>query len=147
MYEDIDITTERLLASNQQLLDGYAALDPNSEDYVRKVEALTKMHHEVVEDLKNLSNDSIETRKLDADDARLKKESVWHAVGNAVQLLGIVLTGALGVAELKSMNKRFEQATRKEADEAILTTTDRTVVTDGLRSRPSGGFKLPFLGK
>lgn len=136
-------TTERLVASNEALLRAYRELDLTSGNSIEQLEALAKLQHEVVEDTKNETNRVIVKEQLEADERKAEKESKGRIFGNILQGVGIAVTLGLGVAQLLSDNWRFERATRKEEDEAILTTTDRTVVTDGLRSKPNQ-FKLPF---
>lgn len=116
--------TERLLKANEALLKLYDSLDPEAEDYLKKLNTAKGVHQTIVDDVT-----TAETKRANKE---REKIDVWK----------IIATAVTGVLSSVASIFLFCRATEKEKDEAILSQTDKTVVQTGLRERLADRIKF-----
>ena len=131
--------TQRLLKTNEKLLEALDNLDPTDPNYWKNLHTIEALHSSVVHDVElelsdqqkdkeiELERDrnAIEERKIiEAERSNRKGEKL--EISKQAVVVGTTLLSTFGGWAM------FKRATRKEADEAILTTTDQTVVKSGL---------------
>lgn len=134
-----ELLTQRLLKTNEKLLEALDNLDPSDPNYWKNLHTIEALHSSVVHDVElelsdqqkdkeiELERDrnAIEERKIvEAERANRKGEKL--EISKQAVVVGTTLLSTFGGWAM------FKRATRKEADEAILTTTDQTVVKSGL---------------
>ena len=134
-----EMLTRRLMATNENLLKALEALDPSDPDYWKNLKTIEALHSSVVRDVElelsdrqkdkeidvEYERNAIEERKI-AESERANRKGEKLEISKQVVLVGTSLLSFFGGW------KMFNRATKKEADEAILTTTDQTVVKSGL---------------
>lgn len=156
-------TEKRLLAANKALLKAYETLDPSSEDYKERLEAIAKLHKEIAADVKNESEKSskvidqeLESKKLEEEQrANLKREEL-EAIEkeleaerleedkkehNVHSILDIIGKGLMGFSIVTQIAMFWRSTKRENGDgngdgKPYLDKTSSTVVQEGLR----GGF-------
>ena len=122
---------KRLSTANDALREAYESLDPESEDYKEKLEAIAKLHKEIANDeLKDLACDRLEEEKR----ANRKRETL-DVIGKIIIVGTTLFTGVSQLAMFWRSSKR-EDGDEKHDGKPYLTQTDKTVVQEGLR----GGF-------
>lgn len=134
-----ELLTQRLLKTNEKLLEALDNLDPTDPNYWKNLHTIEALHSSVVHDVElelsdqqkdkeiELERDrnAIEERKIvEAERSNRKGEKL--EISKQAVVVGTTLLSTFGGWAM------FKRATRKEADEAILTTTDQTVVKSGL---------------
>lgn len=141
MEDAREILNKRILESNKALLDIYANLDPTDPKYWEHLKIAQAFHKGVIEDQQADMGDQRKKEELDieADKNEIELRKVEEAersnrkgerleVSKQAVMVGTTLFSTLAGVWM------FKRSTKKEADEAILTTTDQTVVKNGLGS-------------
>lgn len=153
-YMNKELLDKRLIKSNEALVRLYeqmAKLDPSDPDYVEKLKAVAAVHKTVVEDAKNETSRIMETERLRVETEKNdmlainaseqleldskkaedeKRAGFWRNVMDGIKVAATV--GIAGVTTYAGIWK-FKQSTKFEENDALLTTTDRTIVQEGLR--------------
>lgn len=132
----------RRLAANKKLLEAIELVDPTDEDAAEKLNAIAQLYHELNQDIKNgldhedkkaenaIKESAVKAETEKAAEAN-KTEKIKAASGILGQLLVAVATAGTAFVHLYTFNR----ATAKEADEALLTQTDQTIVRNTLSGR------------
>ena len=136
-----EFVTERLLVSNEKLLQAYNELDPSDPKYWEKLKTLSALHEKLTKDLELELNAQHEEEKINIEHNRneIEQVKVEEAIranrkGEKLEISKqAVLVGTTVLSTFTGL-WMFKRSTRKEADEAILSTTDQTVVRSGLSS-------------
>lgn len=145
--------TARKLAANKALLDAIGMIDPSDEDAVQKYEAISKLYHELNADIKNdfdreakAEELKVEREKIDSE-AKTKAEAIKaerernesEAKSDTRKaILDLVGKGGIAAATIFSavaQIKMFDRSTEFEKENALLTTSEQTVVKNGLSGR------------
>lgn len=145
--------TARKLAANKALLDAIGMIDPSDEDAVQKYEAISKLYHELNADIKNdfdreakAEELKVEREKIDSE-AKTKAEAIkaererneTEAKSDTRKaILDLVGKGGIAAATIFSavaQIKMFDRSTEFEKENALLTTSEQTVVKNGLSGR------------
>lgn len=136
-----DFDTRRL-AANEKLLEAIELVDLTDEDAAEKLNAISQLYHELNQDIKNdldhkdkIAENAIKESAVKAETEKAaeanKTEKIKAASGILGQLLVAVATAGTAFVHLYTFNR----ATAKEADEALLTQTDQTIVRNTLSGR------------
>lgn len=136
-YEELDNYTERMLVGNQKLQQisewiEHAETPEERQEYLKIFAAVYK---EVAADARNADDAALRTSTLELENARLEEE---NRSNNAKELLDWVGKAALvGTTLFTGITQiwMFRRSTKKESDEAYLTTTDKTIVQESLTGR------------
>ena len=132
----------RRLEANEKLLEAIELVDLTDEDAAEKLNAISQLYHELNQDIKNgldhedkkaenaIKESAVKAEKEKAAEAN-KTEKIKAASGILGQLLVAVATAGTAFVHLYTFNR----ATAKEADEALLTQTDQTIVRNTLSGR------------
>lgn len=145
--------TARKLAANKALLDAIGMIDPSDEDAVQKYEAISKLYHELNADIKNdfdreakAEELKVEREKIDSE-AKTKAEAIKaerernesEAKSDTRKaVLDLIGKGGIAAATIFSavaQIKMFDRSTEFEKENALLTTSEQTVVKNGLSGR------------
>ena len=145
--------TARKLAANKALLDAIGMIDPSDEDAVQKYEAISKLYHELNADIKNdfdreakAEELKVEREKIDSE-AKTKAEAIkaererneTEAKSDTRKaILDLIGKGGIAAATIFSavaQIKMFDRSTEFEKENALLTTSEQTVVKNGLSGR------------
>lgn len=145
--------TARKLAANKALLDAIGMIDPSDEDAVQKYEAISKLYHELNADIKNdfdreakAEELKVEREKIDSE-AKTKAEAIkaererneTEAKSDTRKaVLDLIGKGGIAAATIFSavaQIKMFDRSTEFEKENALLTTSEQTVVKNGLSGR------------
>ena len=136
-----DMLTERLLKANEKLLEAYEQLDPKDQHYWERLKLLEGLHEKVLKDVELELTDRRKGDELDIEQDRIavEKRKVIEAErsnrkGEKLEISKQLVMVGTTVLSTWAGWKMFKRSTAKEADEAILTTTDQTVVKSGLGS-------------
>ena len=145
--------TARKLAANKALLDAIGMIDPSDEDAVQKYEAISKLYHELNADIKNdfdreAKNEELKVeREKIASEANTKAEAIkaererneTEAKSDTRKaVLDLIGKGGIAAATIFSavaQIKMFDRSTEFEKENALLTTSEQTVVKNGLSGR------------
>lgn len=136
-----EMLTERLAVTNRKLLEAYNKLDPEDPKYWEKLKTLSAMHEKVIKDVELELNDQrkesemdLEYDKLEVERRKIDEAERSNRKGEKLEISKqAVLVGTTIFSTIFGW-KMFKRSTAKEKDEAILTTTDQTVVRSGLGS-------------
>ena len=134
----------RLLEVGEKVRKQLEKLDPKDQDYGKKVEALAKMYDAAIEDFKAHSESDVANLKLETeadiehaknatDEAKNKETERANRQSEWLAKLKIGATVFVGVLTAGTNIWAFKRSTRKEDDEAYLTTTDKVTASEGLR--------------
>lgn len=134
-----ELLTKRLLVANEALLEAYGNLDPKDPEYWQKLKTLSALHEKVIRDVELELNDQHKEAELDLESERnaIEMQKINEATranrkGEKLEISKqAVLVGTTLFSGLTGL-WMFKRSTRKEADEALLTQTDQTVVKSGL---------------
>ena len=131
--------TERLLVTNEKLLEAYNALDPNDPKYWERLKTLSALHEKVIKDVELELNDqrkdeeiNLEYDRIAVEERKIAEAERSNRKGEKLEISKQgVLVGTTLLSTLTGL-WMFKRSTRKEADEALLTQTDQTVVRSGI---------------
>ena len=134
-----ELLTQRLLKTNEKLLEALESLDPKDPNYWRNLKTIEALHSSVVHDVELELSDQQKDKEIDVEYERnaIEERKIAEAErsnrkGEKLEISRQVVTAGAALASTVTGWMMFKRATRKEADEAILTTTDQTVVKSGL---------------
>lgn len=145
--------TARKLAANKALLDAIGMIDPSDPDAVKKYEAISKLYHELNADIKNDFDREAKAEELKVEREKIESEKATKAEAIAAErerteteaksdmrkaVLDIVGKGGIAAATIFSAVaqwKMFDRSTEFEKENALLTTSEQTVVKNGLSGR------------
>lgn len=145
--------TARKLAANKALLDAIGMIDPSDPDAVKKYEAISKLYHELNADIKNDFDREAKAEELKVEREKIKSEKATKAEAIAAErerteseaksdmrkaVLDVVGKGGIAAATIFSavaQIKMFDRSTEFEKENALLTTSEQTVVKNGLSGR------------
>ena len=141
---DSQKSAQRLLEVRESTMAAFKKLDPKDPEYAKKVDALSKLYNTAVEDyaahsesentkLKIQVESDIEYDKNTIEDNRNKEMERSNKENEWLKKLQIAVTGITGVLTAGTSIWAFKRSTKKEADEAYLTQTDKLTVSEGLR--------------
>ena len=141
---------ERFLKVQEMLIERLEELDPNSPNYSKELEAIAKVMAENVNDLKVHSEHEaaqgkldveydIETEKNRIEQERSEEEKRANHKREELDFWKIVAGFGGSVLVAVSHIWAFSRSTEKEKDDALLTNTSKTTVTEALRR---GFFKF-----
>lgn len=128
---------QRLLDSNEKILEAYQKLDPEDPKYWEHLKILSSWHEKLVKDLEiQLENErkqdelAIEADRVAVENLRVNEESANAKKRNWIDIFGNII----GAGSLGASIWMFCRSTKFEKDNAILSTTDQTVVKGGLNN-------------
>lgn len=145
--------TARKLAANKALLDAIGMIDPSDPDAVKKYEAISKLYHELNADIKNDFDREAKAEELKVEREKIESEKATKAEAIAAErerteseaksdmrkaILDVVGKGGIAAATIFSavaQIKMFDRSTEFEKENALLTTSEQTVVKNGLSGR------------
>ena len=145
--------TARKLAANKALLDAIGMIDPSDPDAVKKYEAISKLYHELNADIKNDFDREAKAEELRVEREKIATEKATKAEAIAAErerteseaksdmrkaILDVVGKGGIAAATIFSavaQIKMFDRSTEFEKENALLTTSEQTVVKNGLSGR------------
>jgi len=145
--------TARKLAANKALLDAIGLIDPSDEDAVQKYEAISKLYHELNADIKNDFDREAKAEELKVEREKIASEANTKAEAIKAErernesevksdtrkaILDLVGKGGIAAATIFSavaQIKMFDRSTEFEKENALLTTSEQTVVKNGLSGR------------
>lgn len=145
--------TARKLAANKALLDAISMIDPSDPDAVKKYEAISKLYHELNADIKNDFDREAKAEELKVEREKIESEKATKAEAIAAErerteseaksdmrkaVLDVVGKGGIAAATIFSavaQIKMFDRSTEFEKENALLTTSEQTVVKNGLSGR------------
>lgn len=145
--------TARKLAANKALLDAIGMIDPSDEDAVQKYEAISKLYHELNADIKNDFDREAKAEELKVEREKIASEANTKAEAIKAErernesevksdtrkaILDLVGKGGIAAATIFSavaQIKMFDRSTEFEKENALLTTSEQTVVKNGLSGR------------
>ena len=145
--------TARKLAANKALLDAIGMIDPSDPDAVKKYEAISKLYHELNADIKNDFDREAKAEELKVEREKIESEKATKAEAIAAErerteseaksdmrkaVLDVVGKGGIAAATIFSavaQIKMFDRSTEFEKENALLTTSQQTVVKNGLSGR------------
>lgn len=145
--------TARKLAANKALLDAIGMIDPSDPDAVKKYEAISKLYHELNADIKNDFDREAKAEELKVEREKIESEKATKAEAIAAErerteseaksdmrkaVLDVVGKGGIAAATIFSavaQIKMFDRSTEFEKENALLTTSEQTVVKNGLSGR------------
>lgn len=145
--------TKRKLAANKALLDAIGMIDPSDEDAVQKYEAISKLYHELNADIKNDFDREAKAEELKVEREKIESEANTKAEAIKAErernesevksdtrkaILDLVGKGGIAAATIFSavaQIKMFDRSTEFEKENALLTTSEQTVVKNGLSGR------------
>lgn len=94
------------------------------------------LFNRMVTDAKNESDAELRRESLEEMERKNKASEILDMVGKGIMVGSTVFAGLM-------QWRMFKRSTEKEVDEAYLTTTDKTIVTESLK----GSFWRKFFGK
>ena len=145
--------TARKLAANKALLDAIGMIDPSDEDAVQKYEAISKLYHELNADIKNDFDREAKVEELKVEREKIASEANTKAEAIKAErernesesksdtrkaVLDLIGKGGIAAATIFSavaQIKMFDRSTEFEKENALLTTSEQTVVKNGLSGR------------
>ena len=145
--------TARKLAANKALLDAIGMIDPSDPDAVKKYEAISKLYHELNADIKNDFDREAKAEELKVEREKIESEKATKAEAIAAErerteseaksdmrkaVLDVIGKGGVAAATIFSaitQLKMFDRSTEFEKENALLTTSEQTVVKNGLSGR------------
>lgn len=145
--------TARKLAANKALLDAIGMIDPSDPDAVKKYEAISKLYHELNADIKNDFDREAKAEELKVEREKIESEKATKAEAIKAErerteseaksdmrkaILDVVGKGGIAAATIFSavaQIKMFDRSTEFEKENALLTTSEQTVVKNGLSGR------------
>lgn len=145
--------TARKLAANKALLDAIGMIDPSDPDAVKKYEAISKLYHELNADIKNDFDREAKAEELKVEREKIESEKATKAEAIKAErerteseaksdmrkaVLDVVGKGGIAAATIFSavaQIKMFDRSTEFEKENALLTTSEQTVVKNGLSGR------------
>jgi len=145
--------TARKLAANKALLDAIGMIDPSDPDAVKKYEAISKLYHELNADIKNDFDREAKAEELKVEREKIESEKATKAEAIAAErerteseaksdmrkaILDVVGKGGIAAATIFSavaQIKMFDRSTEFEKENALLTTSQQTVVKNGISGR------------
>lgn len=145
--------TARKLAANKALLDAIGMIDPSDPDAVKKYEAISKLYHELNADIKNDFDREAKAEELKVEREKIESEKATKAEAIAAErerteseaksdmrkaILDVVGKGGIAAATIFSavaQIRMFDRSTEFEKENALLTTSEQTVVKNGLSGR------------
>lgn len=148
-YEEFnEAFQERIKLGTERLKEAFSNLDPNSDTYFRDLNSVVNLEKEVTNDAKAYSdfmanNDryDLEDRRNRIEEERNKNEKMGNWLKFGIGAAGIATTLLTFFAGERYQNQRIDKVSRFEDNDAILKSSDRIVVQDGLRSKGKlGGF-------
>lgn len=135
MAMDMDLFNRRMAEANEALIKAYQSADPTADDYLETLKVIQAIHQQINADCANCNDIDIEVKKALIDEANSKRAFMGDIGKTAGAVLAAVL-GFLGIAySEKHLDRRFDRSTRFEQDDALLTTTSKETVRDGLRPK------------
>lgn len=133
---------KRRLEANEKLMEAIDMIDLTDEDAAEKLNAISQLYHELNQDIKNnldhedkKAENAIKESAVKAEKEKAAEANKTEKIKAASGILGQVLIAAASVFAACSQLWMFKRSTEKEADEALLTQTDQTVVRNGLSGR------------
>ena len=125
----------RIVVAENALIDAYRALDPSSPSYHADLEAISKLHRELANDIKNTMDHDDKAVDSAIEEDRLEEDKRSNRSRERLDIVkNIVLVGTTA-ATVGSQLWMFKRSTEKEKDEVLDTTTKRTVVSNGLSGK------------
>ena len=144
VMELMDNYTERLIVGNKKLaqISEWIENAKTDEERQKYLTIFAAVYKEVAADARNADDATLRTSSIELENAKLEEENrsnVEKERGSDLDRKILIGTTAAGLLTQLFM---FWRSSRKEKDEAYLTTTDRTVVQESLTGRFWN--KLPF---
>lgn len=144
VIEQLDNYTERLLVGNKKLqqISEWIENAQSEEERQKYLTIFAAVYKEVAADARNADDASLRTSTIELENAKLEEENrsnVAKEYGSSIDRKILIGTTAAGLLTQLFM---FWRSSRKEKDEAYLTTTDRTVVQESLTGRFWNKFKF-----
>ena len=144
-------SAERLLETYGKLSDAFDRLDPNDPDYAEKVKALGNLYKAGVDDysshaeaeaalIKIQNETEVAYDKNTIEDNRNKEMERANKKQEKLAVWRIGIGALTGVGQIAATIWTFCRSTKKEVDEAYLTQTSKTTVTEVLRKGIFGRF-------
>lgn len=134
---DKETLDELLLAGNEEILDAYRKLDRDDPDYYEHIKILSAWHERLVKQMAiQLENErkkdelAIEADRVAVENLKVNEEASNAKKRNWIDVFGNVI----GAGSLGASIWMFCRSTKFEKDNAILSTTDQTVVKGGLNN-------------
>lgn len=145
--------TARKLAANKALLDAIGMIDPSDPDAVKKYEAISKLYHELNADIKNDFDREAKAEELKVEREKIESEKATKAEAIKAErerteseaksdmrkaVLDVVGKGGIAAATIFSavaQIRMFDRSTEFEKENALLTTSQQTVVKNGISGR------------
>lgn len=134
-----EMLTKRLLATNQKLLEALGSLEPTDPKYWEKLKTIEALHQNVIRDVELDLNDQQEAKKIELEYDRnaIEERKIIEAErsnrkGEKLEISKQAVVVGTTLLSTFAGWKMFKRSTRKEEDEAILSTTDQTIVKSGL---------------
>lgn len=117
---------DRITMGNEELEIAYSKLDPESETYFKDLSTVTGMERE-------LANDSKAYTEYEASEKSNETELLSTIFRFIVGIGGAAVALYMHISGERNMNMRIDKISRFEDNDALLKTSDRIVVQDGLR--------------
>ena len=141
------LDNERLEAKTKALTNGLKELKTTDPSFGPKMDSLAKLAESInhsysaaEEARANAENERLKAEELEIEKAKTEEEARANAEAEKLKKIDIAATIGGAVLTAGTQFWAFLRATKKEADEAFLTVTDRTTVTEVLKR----GFRFIF---
>lgn len=126
---------ERVEAAQNALLENMKSAKVDDEDYAKKMTIANAMYKAINEDNKNNNEFAIEREKLESEKDKTKHEWIGTVLNGVLSVCTIASTIFGVVYTEKNMNRRFNTASKFEENDAYLTQTQKSTVSEGLKSK------------
>lgn len=137
-FDSLSDYEQRKILGDEQLQTITNLID-NTDDPELKQKYLAiwvGLFNRMVTDAKNNSDAELRAQALEEMERKNRSSEILDMIGKGIMVGTTAFTGWM-------QWRMFKRSTKKEFDEAILTTTDKTVVTESLK----GSFWRKFFGK
>jgi hypothetical protein len=128
--------------ANQALLDAIEQVDASDPEAAERYKAIAALYHELNTDIKNEFDHSDKKEENAIKKEAIKAESEKAVASDKTERLkagsdfvGKLIIAATSVFAAGTQLWMFKRSTEKEADEALLTQTDQTIVRNGLSGK------------
>lgn len=139
---DLELYNKRLVETNGAFLEALRKLDVEDPNYGKNLQTLQRWYESLIKDVKILSDAEFETRRLNIEETRNKSEGDRDKWKIGLGFLNAAAGIGLGIAGIVTGMRKFKMSTKYEEDNIYTTTTERTVVQEGLKDRNNNLFNL-----
>ena len=135
VFEELDLRTQRLLLGNEKLIYISNKIENAKTEEERQawVALFGQVFKEVAADQKNADDAELRSESLELETSKAEEESranqmreILDWAGKGILVATTIFTGAVQL-------HMFKRSTKKETDEAYLTTTDKVTVQESLK--------------